>query len=95
MRILPRLEDLQREPVIFHGDQAANGLPERFITQDEIDMVLRHGVTRTGSDYRLDIYAFFRSHSDLKEREKYLKDKYGIGGGSGGNDNTSYNAHVR
>ena len=92
MRILPRLEDLQREPVIFHGDQAANGLPERFITQDEIDMVLRHGVTRTGSDYRLDIYAFFRSHSDLKEREKYLKDKYGIGGGSGGNDNTSYDA---
>ena len=92
MRILPRLEDLQREPVIFQGDQAANGLPERFITQDEIDMVLRHGVTRTGSDYRLDIYAFFRSHSDLKEREKYLKDKYGIGGGSGGNDNTSYDA---
>ena len=92
MQILPRLEDLQREPVIFHGDQAANGLPERFITQDEIDMVLRHGASRTGSDYRLDIYAFFRSHSDLKEREKYLKDKYGIGGGSGGNDNTSYDA---
>lgn len=92
MRILPRLEDLQREPVIFHGNQATNGLPERFITQDEIDMVLRHGASRTGSDYRLDIYAFFRSHSDLKEREKYLKDKYGIGGGSGGNDNTSYDA---
>lgn len=65
LRILPRLEDLQREPVIFHGNQAANGLPERFITQDEIDMVLRHGVSRTGADYRLDIYAFFRSHADL------------------------------
>ena len=91
-RLLSRLEDLQREPVMFRGDQAASSLPERFITQDEIDMALRHGSSRTGSDYRLDIYAFFRSHSDLKEREKYLKDKYGTGGSSGGNDSTSYDA---
>ena len=92
LRLLSRLEDLQREPVIFRGDQAASSLPERFITQDEIDATLRHGVTRVSSDYRLDIFAFFRSHPDLKDREKYLKDKSGIGGSYGGNDNTSHDA---
>ena len=92
MRLLSRLEDLQREPVMFHGEQAAQDLPERFITLDEMDAVLCRGAGKSGSDYRLDIYAFFRSHPDLKDREKYLRDKNGIGGGYGGNNNTEYNS---
>jgi len=90
LRALNRLEDLQREPVIFHGDQATSSLPERFITLDEIDAALEGYSGRAGSDHRLDVYAFFRSHSDLKERERFLKDHYGTGGSYGGNDNVNY-----
>ena len=89
-RLLSRLEDLQREPVMFRGDQAASSLPDRFITLDEIDAALEGYSGRDGSDHRLDIYAFFRSHSELKDRERFLKDHYGTGGSGGGNDNTDY-----
>ena len=89
-RLLSRLEDLQREPVMFRGDQAAPSLPDRFITLDEIDAALKGYSGRAGSDHRLGIYAFFRSHSDLKDRERFLKDHYGTGGRGDGNDYTDY-----
>ncbi len=90
LRLLFRLEDLQREPVIFHGDQATSSLPKRFITLDEIDAALEGYSGRAGSDHRLDVYAFFRSHSDHKDRERFLKNHYGTGGSVSGNDNTDY-----
>ncbi len=43
-----------------------------FITTDEIDRVLRGR-----QDYRLEVYAFFSTHSDPKEREQYLKSYHG------------------
>ena len=90
LTLLSRLEDLQREPVMFRGDQAASSLPDRFITLDEIDAALKGYSGRAGSDHRLDIYAYFRSHSDLKDRERFLKDHYGTGGRGDGNNYTDY-----
>ena len=84
--ILQRLHDLQREPLHF---TVADGFtPDRqfFISADEIDKVLREGSGNT--DYRLGVYAFYATHKDKAEREKYLKDYHGeYSGHCGGNDN--------
>ena len=84
--ILQRLRDLQREPLHF---TVADGFtPDRqfFISADEIDEVLREGSGNT--DYRLGVYAFYATHKDKAEREKYLKDYHGeYSGHCGGNDN--------
>ena len=84
--ILQRLRDLQREPLHF---TVADGFtPDRrfFISTDEIDKVLREGSGNT--DYRLGVYAFYATHKDKTEREKYLKDYHGeYSGHCGGNDN--------
>ena len=84
--ILERLRDLQREPLHF---TVADGFaPDRqfFISADEIDKVLREGSGNT--DYRLGVYAFYATHKDKAEREKYLKDYHGeYSGHCGGNDN--------
>jgi len=85
--ILQRLEDLQREPIIF---TAAEGFdPQRlfYISDDELDKLVLSG----NGDYRLDVYAFFANHSETKEREKYLSHYHGEYSGShAGNDNTTY-----
>ena len=84
--ILERLRDLQREPLHF---TVADGFaPDRqfFISADEVDKVLRGGNHST--DYRLGVYAFYATHKDKAEREKYLKDYHGeYSGHCGGNDN--------
>lgn len=84
--ILQRLRDLQREPLHF---TVADGFtPDRrfFISADEIDKVLRESSGNT--DYRLGVYAFYATHKDKAEREKYLKDYHGeYSGHCGGNDN--------
>ena len=84
--ILQRLRDLQREPLHF---TVADGFtPDRqfFISADEIDEVLREGSGNT--DYRLGVYAFYATHKDKAEREKYLKDYHGeYSGHCSGNDN--------
>ena len=84
--ILQRLRDLQREPLHF---TVADGFaPDRqfFISADEVDKVLRGGNHST--DYRLGVYAFYATHKDKAEREKYLKDYHReYSGHCGGNDN--------
>ena len=87
--ILERLRDLQREPLHF---TVADGFaPDRqfFISADEIDKVLRGWDGST--DYRLGVYAFYATHKDKTEREKYLKDYHSeYSGHSGGNDNLTH-----
>ena len=87
--LLRRLEDLQREPHIF---SAADGYdPQRrfFISDDEIDRVLR-GSERS-YESRLDTFSFFSRNTDTKERERFLKQQHGeYSGYHGGNDNQTY-----
>ena len=64
-KILQWLIDLQREPVIFTAAEDFDPQRQFYISQDEIDKVLR------GSrDYRLDVYAFYRTHDDAADREQ-------------------------
>ena len=84
--LLGQLQDLQREPIRFTAAEDYNPQRRFFITTDEIDRVLRGR-----QDYRLEVYAFFSTHSDPKEREQYLKSYHGeYSGYSGGNDNRTY-----
>ena len=87
--LLRRLEDLQREPHIF---TAADGYdPQRrfFISDDEIDRILR-GSERS-YESRLDTFSFFSRNTDTKERERFLKQQHGeYSGYHGGNDNKTY-----
>ena len=87
--LLGRLEDLQREPLVF---TAADGYdPQRrfFISDDEIDRILR-GSERS-YESRLDTFSFFSRNTDTKERERFLKQQHGeYSGYHGGNDNQTY-----
>ena len=86
---LRRLEDLQRESLVF---TAADGYdPQRrfFISDDEIDRILR-GSERS-YESRLDTFSFFSRNTDTKERERFLKQQHGeYSGHHGGNDNKTY-----
>lgn len=86
-QLLERLTDLQREPVRFTAAEDYDPQRHFFISLDEIDRLLRGGMT----DYRLGVYSFFLAHEDIKERETYLRSCHGEYSGShGGNDNTEY-----
>lgn len=50
-----------------------------FITEDEINTEVSRGGSY--SDSRLAAYVFFHNHTDRKERQDYLKNAFGIGGG--------------
>ena len=87
--LLRRLEDLQREPHIFTA--AAGYAPQRrfFISDDEIDRILR-GSERS-YESRLDTFSFFSRNTDTKDRERFLKQQHGeYSGYHGGNDNQTY-----
>ena len=89
--ILQKLQDLQREPVVFKAAEDYDPKRRYFISSDEIDNVLRGSDSFT--DYRLGIYSFFSRNRDPKDREKYLKSCHGEYSGShGGNDNKTYTA---
>lgn len=84
--ISDQLQDLQREPVIFTATEDYNPQRRFFISTDEIDKVLRGH-----QEYRLAVYSFYSTHTDQKEREKYLKDYHGeYSGHYGGNDSLLY-----
>lgn len=89
--LLRRLEDLQREPHIF---TAADGYdPQRrfFISDDEIDRILRG--SERNYEPRLDTFSFFSRNTDAKERERFLKQQHGeYSGYHGGNDNQTYSS---
>ncbi|MCM1192889.1 MAG: hypothetical protein NC389_10735 [Acetatifactor muris] len=79
-RVMACLEKFSRETVSY---QAREGFawdePPAFITQDEMDGFLAKG---TGyKDSRLEIYSYFLTDRTAKEKEIFLKEKYGGNGG--------------
>ena len=87
--LLRRLEDLQREPHIFTAAEGYDPQRRFFISDDEIDRILR-GSERS-YESRLDVFSFFSRNTDAKERERFLKQQHGeYSGYHGGNDNQTY-----
>ena len=82
-----RLSDLQREPIIFTAAKDFNPQRKFYISDDELDWVVRAGPV----DYRLDVYSYFANHTDAKDREHFLSHYHGeYSGSSGGNNDLSY-----
>ena len=86
--LLDKLRDLQRESVHFTAAEGFDPKRQFFITKDEIDSLIIRG--SRSSDYRLSVYAYYRTHSNPKDREKYIREKYGIGGGTERGDGYSH-----
>ena len=88
-KLLQKLEDLQRTPLIFTAAQSLNPLRRYFISDDEINQALRGHEREFRS--RLDVFSFFSQNTDTKEREQFLKRQHGeYSGYHGGNDNKTY-----
>ncbi len=88
-KLLQKLEDLQRMPLIFTAAQGFSPLRRYFISDDEINQALRGHEREFRS--RLDVFSFFSQNTDTKEREQFLKRQHGeYSGYHGGNDNKTY-----
>lgn len=82
-----QLYDLQREPIIFTAAKDFNPQRKFYISDDELDWVVRAGPV----DYRLDVYSYFANHTDAKDREHFLSHYHGeYSGTSGGNNDLNY-----
>ncbi|MBO5494529.1 MAG: DEAD/DEAH box helicase family protein [Eubacterium sp.] len=82
------MQGMSLEKVDFKAQSGFNPDRQYFITNDEINKLLRRGSSYAESRYR--IYTFFVNHSDMQERIKMIKEEYGTGGYAAGNDNANY-----
>ena len=76
--ILRALRDLQREPLVFTAAESVSTAQPSFITQDELDTVIRRGGIVDQGKFR--IYAFFLQPHTAKEKADFLRKEYGTGG---------------
>lgn len=75
--ILPLIEDLKLSRKEYTSNISVTS-PQRFITDDEINSILKGGSGFQDSKYR--IYRYFSEHNNPKERIDFLKNEYGWGG---------------
>ena len=82
------IQGMSLEKVSFKAQAGFNPDRQYFISNDEINNLIRRGSAYSESRYR--IYTFFVNHSDMQERIKMIKEEYGTGGYAAGNDNANY-----
>jgi N12 class adenine-specific DNA methylase/adenine-specific DNA methylase len=78
--ILASLESQLLPRVQFHADKELIPSPHQFITQDEIDRILRDGGSTSGGKWR--IFRYFTEEHSVEDKADFLKREYGIGGRS-------------
>ena len=78
--IWENLKDLDLPRRTFSSDLSQVPTVQHFITEDEIDAAMTGGSSFAGGKGR--IYAFFMANHTDKEKVRFLKDEYGIGGRS-------------
>ncbi len=78
--ILASLESQLLPRVQFHADAEIIPSPHQFITQDEIDKLLRDGGSTSGGKWR--IFRYFTEEHSTEDKADFLKREYGIGGRS-------------
>ena len=78
--IWENLKDLDLPRSTFSSDLSQVPTVQHFITEDEIDAAMTGGSSFAGGKGR--IYAFFMENHTDKEKVRFLKDEYGIGGRS-------------
>ena len=78
--ILASLESQLLPRVQFHADTELIPSPHQFITQDEIDKLLRDGGSTSGGKWQ--IFRYFTGEHSVEDKADFLKREYGIGGRS-------------
>lgn len=78
--ILSSLESQLLPRVQFHADKELLPSAPQFITQDEIDRILRDGGSTSGGKWR--IFRYFTEAHSVEDKADFLKREYGIGGRS-------------
>ncbi len=78
--ILASLESQLLPRVQFHADTELIPSPHQFITQDEIDKLLRDGGSTSGGKWR--IFRYFTEEHSVDDKADFLKRECGIGGRS-------------
>ena len=76
--IWENLKDLDLPRRTFSSELSQVPTVQHFITEDEIDAAMTGGSSFAGGKGR--IYAFFMENHTDKEKVRFLKDEYGIGG---------------
>ena len=76
--IWENLKDLDLPRRTFTSDLSQVPTVQHFITEDEIDAAMTGGSSFAGGKGR--IYAFFMENHTDKEKVRFLKDEYGMGG---------------
>ena len=79
-RQLNSLESQLLPRVQFHADKALLPSVPQFITQDEIDKLLRDGGSASGGKWQ--IFRYFTEEHSVEDKADFLKREYGIGGRS-------------
>lgn len=79
-KMLNSLESQLLLRVQFHADTELIPSPHQFITQDEIDRILRDGGSTSGGKWR--IFRYFTEAHSVEDKADFLKREYGIGGRS-------------
>ena len=79
-KILNSLESQLLPRVQFHADKELLPSVPQFITQDEIDRLLRDGGSTAGGKWR--IFRYFTEEHSTDDKADFLKREYGIGGRS-------------
>lgn len=79
-KMLNSLESQLLPRVQFHTDAELIPSPHQFITQDEIDKLLRDGGSTSGGKWR--IFRYFTEAHSVEDKADFLKREYGIGGRS-------------
>ncbi|MFR6022887.1 MAG: DEAD/DEAH box helicase family protein [Oscillospiraceae bacterium] len=78
--ILASLESQLLPRVQFHSDKELSPSIPQFITQDEIDKLLRDGGSTAGGKWR--IFRYFTEEHSTEDKADFLKREFGIGGRS-------------
>ena len=78
--ILNSLESQLLPRVQFHADKELLPSVPQFITQDEIDRLLRDGGSTAGGKWR--IFRYFTEEHSVEDKADFLKREFGIGGRS-------------
>ena len=76
-KILNSLESQLMLRVQFHADTEFIPSPHQFITQDEIDRILRDDGSTSGGKWR--IFRYFTEAHSVEDKADFLKREYGIG----------------
>lgn len=79
-KILNSLESQLLPRVQFHADKELLPSVPQFITQDEIDKLLRDGGSTSGGKWQ--IFRYFTEEHSVEDKADFLKREYGIGGRS-------------